>query len=166
MPPDATTADPWAPAVERALAAHKTRPGALLPILHEIQHALGHVPPAAVPVIADALNLSRAEVHGVVTFYHEFREHAPGKHVVKICLAEACQSLGCEDLLAHARAKLGVELHGTTSDGAITLEPVYCLGNCACSPAIRIDDDVHGLVDAGKLAALLDELRTQAIEVR
>ncbi len=159
MPPDATTAEAWAPAVERALAAHKTRPGALLPILHEIQHALGYVPPAAVPVIADALNLSRAEVHGVVTFYHEFRDHPPGKHVVKICLAEACQSLGCEDLLAHARATLGVDLHGTTADGAITLEPVYCLGNCMLSPSLMADGEIHGRVTPQAFDRLTAELR-------
>ena len=141
-------------------------PGALLPVLHAVQDALGHVPDSAVPVIAEELNLSRAEVHGVISFYHHFRREPPGRHIVQICRAESCQALGARALEAEARALLGIDFHQTTPDRCITLEPVYCLGNCACSPAIRIDDDVHGRVDARMLAVLLDELRSQVVEVR
>jgi formate dehydrogenase subunit gamma len=144
---------------------HRALPGALLPVLHAIQDTLGHVPESAVPVIAEELNLSRAEVHGVISFYHHFRRESPGRHTVQICRAESCQAVGARALEARARTLLGIDFHQTTADRCITLEPVYCLGNCACSPAIRIDDDIHGLVDAQKLAALLDELRTQVIEV-
>jgi formate dehydrogenase subunit gamma len=144
---------------------HRTLPGALLPVLHAIQDALGHVPDSVLPVIAEELNLSRAEVHGVVSFYHHFRREPAGRHTVQICRAESCQAVGARALEAEAKALLGIDFHQTTADRCITLEPVYCLGNCACSPSIRIDDDIHGLVDAQKLAALLDELRTQVIEV-
>ena len=161
MPPETATA-PWTPAVQRALDEHKARPGALLPILHEIQQHVGHVPPEAVPVIADALNLSRADVHGVVTFYHDFRDHPAGRHVLKVCLAESCQAVGCDHLLAHAKQRLGVELHGTSADGAVTLEPVYCLGNCALSPALMVDGDVVGRATPEKLDGLLAELRRPA----
>ncbi len=161
MPPETATA-PWTPAVQRALDEHKARPGALLPILHEIQQRVGHVPPEAVPVIAEALNLSRAEVHGVVTFYHDFRDHPAGRHVLKVCLAESCQAVGCDHLLAHAKQRLGVELHGTSADGAVTLEPVYCLGNCALSPALMVDGDVVGRATPEKLDGLLAELRRPA----
>jgi formate dehydrogenase subunit gamma len=112
----------------------KTLPGALLPILHEVQGALGYVPKDAVPLIAHALNLSRAEVHGVISFYHYFRTTKPGRHVVQLCRAEACQAVGAAQLEKHARRSLGVDFHGTTADGAVTLEPVYCLGNCALGP--------------------------------
>jgi formate dehydrogenase subunit gamma len=117
-----------------------------LPILHSIQDELGHVPEGAVAIVADVLNLSRAEVHGVLTFYHFFRTEAPGKHTVYVCRAEACQSMGARELENHVRAKLAVDFHETTADGKYTLEPVYCLGNCACSPAIMIDETVYGRV--------------------
>lgn len=145
---------------------YRALPGALLPVLHAIQDALGYVPESAVPVIAEELNLSGAEVHGVLGFYCHFRREPPGRHIVQICRAESCQAVGARALEAEARALLGIGFHQTTADRCITLEPVYCLGNCACSPAIRIDDDIHGLVDAAKLAALLDELRCQVVEVR
>lgn len=161
MPPETVTA-PWTPAVQSALEAHKDRPGALLPILHEIQHSLGYVPPESVPVIAESLNLSRAEVHGVVTFYHDFRDTPAGRHVLKVCLAESCQAVGCEHILAHAKQRLGVELHGTSADGAVTLEPVYCLGNCALSPALMVDGDVIGRATPDKLDGLLAGLRRPA----
>lgn len=132
--------------IEAAIARQKDRPGALLPLLHEIQDRLGHVPADALPAIAKSLNLSRAEVHGVVTFYHHFRSAPPGKHVIRICRAEACQAMGADALVAHAKKSLGVDFHGTTKDGRFTLEAVYCLGNCACSPAVMIDDDLHGRV--------------------
>ena len=145
--------------VEEVIAAYRDRPGALLPILHEVQDRLGHVPPQAVPLIAKALNLSRAEVHGVVSFYHHFRSRPPGQHVIRICRAEACQAMGAERLVAHAQRALGVKPGDTTGDSAFTLEAVYCLGNCACSPAMLVDDDLHGRVDAERFDALVGELR-------
>lgn len=140
----------------RALAeAHAGRPGALLPILHAIQDEMGYVPDAAVPVVANVLNLSRAEVHGVVTFYHFFRTHPPGRHTLYLCRAEACQSMGARALEKHVRETLNVDFHETTADGRVSLEPVYCLGNCACSPAIMIDEDVYGRVTPDRLDELL-----------
>ena len=129
--------------------------GALLPILHAIQDELGYVPDAAVPIVAEVLNLSRAEVHGVVSFYHLFRTTPPGKQTLYVCRAEACQSMGSRDLERHAREKLGIEYHETTADGRFSLEPIYCLGNCACSPAVMIDDDVYGRVTPERLDELL-----------
>ncbi len=145
-------------AVQAAIAAHRDRPGALLPMLHDILAALGHVPRACVPALADALNLSRAEVLGVMSFYHDFREHPPGRHVVKLCRAEACKSMGADALAERTRARLGIDFGQTRSDGAATLEPVYCLGNCACAPALTIDGRLHGRVTPTRLDALLDEL--------
>lgn len=142
-------------AVNAALTAHAGRPGALLPILHDVQHALRHIPPAAVPGIADALNLSRAEVHGVITFYRHFRLSAPGRRLVQVCRAEACQAVGADQLLEHAQRSLGCGLHQTSSDGAVTLEPVYCLGQCAVGPAVMMDDALHGRVDAARFDALI-----------
>lgn len=140
----------------RALAeANSGLPGALLPILHAIQDELGYVPESAVPIVARVLNLSRAEVHGVVSFYHFFRTQPPGRRTVYVCRAEACQSMGALALEDHAREKLGVDYHGTTSDGRFSLEPVYCLGNCACSPAVMIDEEVHGRVTPQRLDELL-----------
>ncbi|NKN37006.1 formate dehydrogenase subunit gamma [Agrobacterium sp. a22-2] len=133
--------------------------GPLLPILHEIQHTFGYVPEAAKPVIAEALNLSRAEVHGVVSFYHDFRDHPSGRHVLKLCRAEACQSVGGDALAVSAKSKLGIDWHGTTADGAVTLEPVYCLGLCACAPAAMLDDELHGRLDADCLGDLIAEAR-------
>ena len=141
--------------VGQAIERQKDRPGGLLPLLHDIQDRLGHVPQDALPEIAKALNLSRAEVHGVVTFYHHFRSEKPGKQVVRICRAEACQAMGANELVAHAKKTLGVDFHGTTEDGRFTLEAVYCLGNCACSPAIMIDDDLHGRVTPGRFDELV-----------
>jgi formate dehydrogenase subunit gamma len=146
-------------AVSAAVAEHVGRPGPLLPILHAIQERLGHVPAEAVPSVAQALNLTRAEVHGVISFYHDFRDHPPGRHLLKICRAESCQALGADALVAHAKKRLGVEFHATTSDGAITLEPVYCLGNCALSPAVMVGEDVRGRMTAETFDALVDELR-------
>jgi formate dehydrogenase subunit gamma len=152
----------WADAVDSVLAEHHGRPGALLPILHDIQNAIGYVPPGAVPVIAQALNLSRAEVHGVVTFYHHFRETPPGRHTIRICRAESCQAVGAEGLIAHAQRHLGIGFHETTADGAITLEPVYCLGNCALSPALLDGESIHGRVTPDRFDALVREIRGQA----
>lgn len=147
----------WQAAVDAAVSEHINAPGALMPILHAVQHRIGHVPAEAVPVIARALNLSRAEVHGVVSFYHDFRSTPPGRHVVQVCRAEACQSMGCEALVEHAKERLGVDFHGTTADGAITLEAVYCLGNCALSPALMADGELHGRMTPKRF----DELVTQ-----
>jgi len=145
--------------IRRIIDAHRALPGALLPLLHALQDEFGWVPDEAVPAIASALKLSRAEVHGVISFYHHFRTSPPGRHVVQICRAESCQAMGGEALEAHAKESLGVDYHATTGDGAVTLEAVYCLGNCACSPAIRIDDGIHGRLDAPRFDALMDELR-------
>lgn len=146
-------------AVDEAIALHAARPGGLLPLLHEIQDRIGYVPSGAVPQIAKAMHLSIAEVHGVITFYHHFRSTAPGRHVLRVCMAEACRSMGAQDLMAHARKALGVDMHGTTADGAVTLETVYCLGNCACSPAVMVDNELQGRVDAPRLDALVAQCR-------
>ena len=150
-----TVAADWEPAVQTVLDRLHALPGALLPILHGIQEELGYVPPAAVPMIASALNLSRAEVHGVITFYHDFRDTPAGRHQIHICRAESCQAVGAEALIAHAEQKLGVTFHQTTADGQVTLEPIYCLGNCALSPAITIDRQVHGRMSPARFDALL-----------
>jgi formate dehydrogenase subunit gamma len=134
--------------------------GPLLPILLAVQDEFGHVPDGAIPVIAERLNIGRAEVHGVASFYHDLRKTPAGKHVVKICRAEACQSMGADDLVAVAEKALGIEMHGTTADGKITLEPVFCLGLCACGPAAMVDGEPVGRVDAKRLAALLKEARS------
>jgi len=149
-------------AVEDAIAQHAQRPGALLIVLHAIQDRIGFVPPDSLPRIAQALNLSRAEVHGVITFYHDFRTAPPGRHVVRLCQAEACQSMGSAALAAHAKARLGLNFHQTSSNGAVTLEPVYCLGNCACSPALTIDGRVHGRVTPERFDRLLTSLEQTA----
>lgn len=138
--------------------ARKHLDGALLPILHALQDHFGYVDAAAVPVIADELNLSRAEVHGVVTFYHDFRDHAPGRHVVKVCRAEACQSVGGRESEARAKQRLRTDFHATSADGRYTLEPVYCFGNCACAPAAMIDGKLHGRVTAERFDQLIDAL--------
>lgn len=122
--------------------------GPLLPILHGIQDEFGYVPPEALPVIADALNISKAEVHGVVTFYHDYRNHPAGRHVLKLCQAEACQSMGSDAIAAEIKQRFGIGFHETTRDGSVTLEPVYCLGLCACAPAAMLDGDVIGRLDA------------------
>jgi formate dehydrogenase subunit gamma len=124
----------------------KDQPGALLPVLHGIQSALGYVPEDAIALIAREMNLSRADVHGVVSFYHFFRTRPAGKRVIYLCRAESCQSMGSAKLEQHVKQRLGVDFHETTEDGAWTLEPVYCLGNCACSPALMVDDQLQGRV--------------------
>ena len=142
----------------RTIAAeHGNRPDALIEILHRVQAALGYVPQAAVPALADALNLSRAEVHGVVTFYHDFRSEAPGRHVLKICRAEACQAMGAEALVAHVEGRLGVACGGTSADGRVTFEPIYCLGLCATGPSAMLDGEVVGRLTAPRLDALLKD---------
>lgn len=156
----------WAPqAIQAEVDALKHKPGALLPILHALQDRIGFIPEAAVPIIADALHQTRAEVHGVISFYHHFRTTPPGRHVVQICRAEACQSVGARQLEAHAKARLGVDYHQTTADREITLEAVYCLGNCACGPSIRVDDIICGRVTPDAFDELIDELQTRPLEV-
>lgn len=142
-------------AVLAILQRHAGTPGNLLPILHDIQHELGFVPPGAIGQIARALGRSRAEVYGVISFYHDFRTTKPGRHVLKVCQAESCQAMGCRELTAAIERRLGCKLGETSGDGAFTLEPVYCLGNCACSPAVLLDDRLHGRVSVGKIARLL-----------
>ena len=144
--------------VRRILALLKGRPGPLLEVLHGIQGALGYVPPAAVPLIADELNLSRAEVHGVLTFYHHFRHAPPGRHSVQLCRAEACQSMGADALAEHAKRRLGIGFEQTTGDGRVSLDAVYCLGNCACSPAALIDGQLHGRLTPERFDELIAEL--------
>jgi formate dehydrogenase subunit gamma len=143
--------------VRRIVADMKSRPGPLIEVLHSVQAALGYIPQDAVPILAEELNLSRAEVHGVVTFYHFFRETPPGRHTVSICRAEACQSMGADDLVEHAKRRLGVDFHETTADGAFSLEPVFCLGNCACSPAAMIDGRLYGRVTPERFDELVAE---------
>ena len=141
--------------VRRILAQSRDRPGPLLELLHAIQDAFGYVPPETIGLLAEHLNLSRAEVHGVVTFYSHFRSMPPGQHVLQLCCAESCQALGAEALAEHARERLGVDFHGRTPDGRFSLEPVYCLGNCACSPAVMLDGRLYGRVTPERFDALL-----------
>lgn len=148
--------------VRDIIATLKDKPGALLPILHGIQDALGYIPADTVPAIATALNLSRAEVHGVISFYHYFRDTMPGKQTIQLCRAESCQAMGGKQLEEHVKTKLGIDFHETTADGKFSLEPVYCLGNCACSPAIQIDKDIYGRVSADSFDSIINELEKSA----
>lgn len=141
--------------VLQILEDHQAMPGNLLPILHSIQDTLGYIHPSAIADIASALHQSKAEIHGVVTFYHYFRQTPPGKHTIRICRAESCQSMNSKGLEAHAKQTLGIDFHETTADGRFSLEPVYCLGNCACSPALTIDEEVHGRVSPEKFDQLI-----------
>ena len=139
------------------IGRHKDTEGPLLPILHSLQEAFGYIPEPAEPMVADALNISRAEVHGVVTFYHDYRQAPAGRHVLKLCQAEACQACGSDALAARAQEKLGVKLGETSADGRVTLEPVYCLGLCSVSPSAMIDGRIVARLDATKLDALIAE---------
>ncbi len=150
------------PKIKDIIANLKDKPGALLPILHAIQDSLGYIPADKVPVIADALNLSRAEVHGVISFYHYFRDTPPGKQTIHLCRAESCQAMGAKALEEHAKAKLGIDFHETTADGAFSLEPVYCLGLCACSPSMQIGEEVYGKVTADSFDEVIDQARVSA----
>jgi len=143
--------------VQKITTALKDKPGALLPILHAIQDDLGYVPAESVPAIAKALNLSRAEVHGVISFYHYFRDTPPGKHTIHLCRAESCQAMGGKQLEKHVKTRLGIDFHETTADGKFSLEPVYCLGNCACSPAMQIDEEIFGRVSANRFDTVIKE---------
>lgn len=148
--------------IREIVEMHRARPGATLPVLHDIQHEFGYIPDEAVAMVADGLNLSRAEIYGVITFYADFRSAPPGRNIVQVCRGEACQAKGGEELEAHARKSLGCDFHQTTSDRSVTLEPVFCLGNCGCSPSVRIGDDVFGRVDAARFDELIGDLRKGA----
>ncbi|PSL12060.1 formate dehydrogenase gamma subunit [Marinobacterium halophilum] len=162
-----TDITPWHPEVAGAIIEElKSRPGALLPILHALQDRFGHIPAEAVALIAPALKTTRAEVHGVISFYHHFRNQQPGRHVVEMCRAEACQAQGARALEAHAKQTLGIDYHGTSEDRTVTLEPVYCLGNCACGPSVRVGDDIHAFVTPDAFDVLMDDLKTERLEVK
>jgi formate dehydrogenase subunit gamma len=148
--------------IDELIAMHRDEPGGLMPLLHAVQEALGYVPADAVGPMARALNLSRAEVHGVITYYHFFRSEKPGKRVVQVCRAESCKSVGADVLMAHAEKKLGCSSHSTRPDGAVTLEPVYCLGRCAMSPAIMIDEKPYARMSLAKFDALAEKLEIAA----
>ncbi|HEC72749.1 MAG TPA: formate dehydrogenase subunit gamma [Methylophaga aminisulfidivorans] len=143
----------------------KHKPGAMLPILHAIQDEIGYIPETAVAQIAESLLQTRAEVHGVISFYHHFRTTPPGKHLIQICRAEACQAMGCRSLEQHAKESLGIDYHQTTANREFSLEAVYCLGNCATAPSIRIDDDIHGRVSLDRFDALVSRHRQNMKEV-
>ncbi|MGM8930369.1 formate dehydrogenase subunit gamma [Salinicola halophyticus] len=161
------TVGAWTPAqIQDVIDAHKSMPGAMLPTLHAIQDRFGHIPEAAIPIIAESLRHTRADVHGIISFYHHFRTQLPGRSVVQVCRAEACQARGCRQLESHVKAVLGVDYHHTTSDGEITLEPVYCLGNCACGPTIRVNDEIHGRMTAAKFDRLAEGLTATVVEVK
>ena len=145
--------------ISRLITEHQHRPGALMPLLHAIQDHLGYVPESAYPQISKALALSVAEVHGVVTFYHHFRTHKPGRNLMQICRAESCQAMGSEALEAHAKKCMNIDYHQTTADGAITLEAVYCLGNCALSPSVMMNNEIYGRVSQSDLDALIAEAK-------
>jgi len=148
-----------AAAVTAAIKRHAQRPGALLPLLHEVQELLGYLPAECETPIARALNLSRAEVHGVITFYHHFRRHPPGRHVLQICQAEACQSMGCAALMEHAKVSLHCTDHHTSADGGFSVEPVYCLGQCANAPSAMIGERVYARLTPARLDELVAALR-------
>jgi formate dehydrogenase subunit gamma len=150
-----------AEAVDGIIARHAGMPGPLLPILHAVQDAFGYIPADAVPRIASGLHLSRAEVHGVISFYHYFRHHKPGKHVLQVCRAEACQAMNCELTEAQAKQRLGADYGGTSADGQFTLEAAYCLGNCAAAPSVLVDDKLYGRVTPERLDQILADWSTR-----
>ncbi|MCV2446505.1 MULTISPECIES: formate dehydrogenase subunit gamma [Paracoccus] len=143
--------------LDAIIAAHAGREGPLLPILHDIQAEWGYVPEEAQPVIAGALGMTRAEVYGVVSFYHDFRDHPSGRHVLRLCRAEACQSMGADELADRVRAALGIDFHQTTPDGRLTLEPVFCLGLCACGPSAQMGERLLGRATVEKVQRLVAE---------
>jgi formate dehydrogenase subunit gamma len=150
--------EPWDEARgAEIIAEHSHMEGATLVMLHALQEAFGYVPQAAIPMVASALNMSRAEVHGVVTFYHDFRHKPAGKHVLKLCRAEACQAAGGDAVAARAEAKLGVKIGNTSADERVTLEPIYCLGLCATAPSAMLDGRVVGRLDESRIDALIAE---------
>ena len=151
---------PWnAELAQNRIQELQKLPGALLPILHSLQEEFGYIDEAAVPLIARALNISQAEVHGTISFYHDFRRAAPGRHVLKVCRAESCQSMGCDSLIEHIQNRLGIPLGGTTEDGRITFEQIFCLGMCASSPALMLDDRPYARVSPDVADSLIDNVR-------
>ena len=141
--------------IDEIVAGAADKPGALMLVLHAVNERVGYIPPESVPAIARGLNLSRAEVHGVISFYHDFRTERPGRKIIRVCRAESCQAMGATALAAHIQARLGIEFGQTSSNGEFTLEPVYCLGNCACSPAILVGDDLFGRVNPDRFDEIL-----------
>jgi len=152
--------------IEEVVARVGDRPDALMPLLHAVQDRLGYIPVDAVPEIAGALNLSRAEVHGVISFYHDFRTAPAGRSIIRVCRAESCQAMGAVELAAHIQKRLGIEFGQTSVDGEYTLEPVYCLGNCACSPAIVVGADIHGRVTPERFDEILSAISPAGREPR
>ncbi len=148
--------------ISEIIDRYRSEPGPLIVVLHAIQEKFGYIPEEAKAMVAQGLNLSRAEVHGVVSFYHFFRHHPPGTHVVQICQAESCKSMHADRLTQHAQQKLGIGFHQTTPDGEFTLEPVYCLGNCACSPAMMIDGELYGRLTNARFDEVIGELAQMA----
>jgi len=154
---------PWDDETAQQIAAdNRDRPGALMPILTGLLENFGYINPDFVPHLADLLNLSRAEVHGVISFYHDFRTTPPGETVVKLCRAEACQAMGGAKLAEHAKQTLGVDFHGTTADGRYSLEQVFCLGNCACAPAVMLDETLYGRVTPERFDTVLKKYKGAA----
>ncbi|WDD99437.1 formate dehydrogenase subunit gamma [Thalassomonas actiniarum] len=151
--------------VARSVSDKKALPGALLPILHDIQDQLGYIPKAAIDIIAAGLNQTAAEIYGVISFYHHFRLDKPGNHLVEICRAEACQAMGSEALEQEIKSKLGIDYHQTTKDNNVSLEPVYCLGNCACGPSVKVGERVYGRMSGEKFSQLMDKLSTYVVEL-
>ena len=147
--------------VDSAVAAHRGQIGALMPVLHSIQEKLGFIPAESVPMIARQMSLSRAEIQGVIGFYHDFKTEPGGEHLVQLCRAEACQAMGSRELELHVKQRLGVDFGETSGDGLFSLEPVYCLGNCACAPSMRINDDIHARVSASRFDQLIDTLEAE-----
>jgi len=149
--------------ITKIIDALKFKPGALLPILHAIQDQYGFIPDASIAIIAESLHQTNAEIHGVISFYHHFRSSPPGAHTIEVCRAEACQSMGGRTLEAHAKTKLGIDFHQTTKDGQFSLDAVYCLGNCANAPSVRINDDIHGRTTLDKFDHLLNDYSVNAV---
>jgi len=149
------------PLVRDIVATYRGQRGALLPILHAVQETLGYVPPEAIPVLAEELNLSRADVHGVVSFYHDFRSAPAGRTTVRICRGEACQAVGAERLVGHVQETCGMSLGETSPDGSLTVEQVFCLGNCALGPAVQVNGRLRGRLDEARLSAILEEAVVQ-----
>ncbi|MGB0061125.1 formate dehydrogenase subunit gamma [Candidatus Binatus sp.] len=149
--------------IDEILARLADQPGALMPVLHAVNDRVGYIPAEAVPVIAHALNLSRAEVHGVISFYHDFRTQRPGRKIIRVCRAESCQAMGAVALANHIQARLGINFGQTSDNGDFTLEPVYCLGNCACSPAIVVGDDIYGRVNPDRFDEILSTVTSSRL---
>ncbi len=145
-------------AIDEIVASLANKPGALMLVLHAVNERVGYIPPESVPAIAKALNLSRAEVHGVVSFYHDFRTKRPGRKIIRVCRAESCQAMGAVALAEHIQARLGIDFGQTSDNGEFTLEPVYCLGNCACSPALVVGEDLYGRVNAKRFDEILSSV--------